>query len=90
MGIKGWQARKKSYNRTTWRKSDRTWPNHVMSQLRAKTVPTSALKSHRSELLHSFQTNAKKHSPNSPVMLCKARVTLTLYMALLLLSLQLQ
>lgn len=43
MGISGWQARKKSYNRTTWRKSDRTWPNQVISQLRAKTVPTSAL-----------------------------------------------
>lgn len=43
MGIRGWQARKKSYNRTTCLKSDRTCPNQVMSQLRAKMVPTSAL-----------------------------------------------
>jgi len=43
IGIRGWHARKKSYNRTTWRKSDSTCPNQVMSQLRAKIVPTSAL-----------------------------------------------
>ncbi|ETE59323.1 Octapeptide-repeat protein T2, partial [Ophiophagus hannah] len=36
-------AKKKSYNRTTCLKSDRTCPNQVISQLRAKMVPTSAL-----------------------------------------------
>lgn len=49
MGISGWQARKKSYNRTTCLKSDKTCPNQVISQLRAKMVPTSAL--HREKVL---------------------------------------
>uniref|UniRef100_A0A8D0HIW5 NSFL1 cofactor n=1 Tax=Sphenodon punctatus TaxID=8508 RepID=A0A8D0HIW5_SPHPU len=29
MGMSGWQARKKSYSRTTWRKSERTCPNQI-------------------------------------------------------------
>lgn len=44
MGISGWEVRKKSYSLRVCLKSDRTWPYQVMSQERAKMVPTSALK----------------------------------------------
>lgn len=60
IGMRGWQARKKSYNRTTWRKSDSTCPNQVMSQLRAKMVPTSALLIKWRRLSQTTQVN-KEH-----------------------------
>ena len=61
MGMRGWQARKKSYNRTTCLKSDRTWPNQVISQLRAKMVPTSAL-GHTTYRIQSRQIYGKGYT----------------------------
>lgn len=64
MGMSGWQARKKSYNRTTCLKSDRTCPNQVISQLRAKMVPTSALGAKEIQMLGALSAHPKSTVPS--------------------------